>query len=114
VFGDVSLHLQLGLPASKLWTVDDVFGGWAAAQSRFFDAGAILDVIQEAVSGDCIAGAHGRYTDHAGMLATMHGPFPPRYLEVVLVAIHPPTSSLPLQVGKKRVEQRKVATAKAR
>jgi ABC-type sulfate transport system substrate-binding protein len=39
--------MQVGLPPAQLWTVDDVFGGWAAAQSRFFDAGQILDRIQE-------------------------------------------------------------------
>jgi ABC-type sulfate transport system substrate-binding protein len=49
--------LQLGLPPAKLWTVDEVFGGWAAAQARFFDAGAVLDVIQEAVSGRSHGGA---------------------------------------------------------
>lgn len=33
-------HTQLGLPPAKLWSVDQVFGGWAMAQERFFDAGA--------------------------------------------------------------------------
>ncbi len=38
---------QVGLPPAKLWSVEDVFGGWDAAQARFFDAGTILDQIQE-------------------------------------------------------------------
>uniref|UniRef100_A0A7S0WZ40 Sulfate-binding protein n=1 Tax=Chlamydomonas leiostraca TaxID=1034604 RepID=A0A7S0WZ40_9CHLO len=38
---------QLGLPPAKMWSVDQVFGGWAAAQARFFDAGKVLDIIQE-------------------------------------------------------------------
>ncbi|KAG2486189.1 hypothetical protein HYH03_015151 [Edaphochlamys debaryana] len=37
---------QTGLPPAKLWQVDKELGGWAAAQRRFFDAGAILDDIQ--------------------------------------------------------------------
>ncbi|KAJ9512672.1 hypothetical protein QJQ45_018824 [Haematococcus lacustris] len=45
----VAAEEQVGLPPAKLWSVDQLFGGWAAAQSRFFDAGGILDVIQEEV-----------------------------------------------------------------
>eukprot|EP00195_Chlamydomonas_chlamydogama_P009412 CAMPEP_0202890210 /NCGR_PEP_ID=MMETSP1392-20130828/709_1 /ASSEMBLY_ACC=CAM_ASM_000868 /TAXON_ID=225041 /ORGANISM="Chlamydomonas chlamydogama, Strain SAG 11-48b" /LENGTH=428 /DNA_ID=CAMNT_0049573747 /DNA_START=132 /DNA_END=1418 /DNA_ORIENTATION=+ len=40
---------QVGLPPSKLWNVDKVFGSWDKAQAKFFDAGQILDKIQEAV-----------------------------------------------------------------
>ncbi|PNW81708.1 hypothetical protein CHLRE_06g257000v5 [Chlamydomonas reinhardtii] len=40
---------QTGLPPANLWQVDKELGGWAAAQKKFFDAGAILDDIQSAV-----------------------------------------------------------------
>ncbi|KXZ50057.1 hypothetical protein GPECTOR_18g37 [Gonium pectorale] len=40
---------QTGLPPATLWQVDKELGGWAAAQARFFDAGAILDDIQSSV-----------------------------------------------------------------
>ncbi|PNH05418.1 Sulfate-binding protein [Tetrabaena socialis] len=40
---------QTGLPAAQLWQVDRELGGWASAQVRFFDAGAILDEIQMSV-----------------------------------------------------------------
>ncbi len=38
--------LQAGLPPTRLWQVDQELGGWAKAQSKFFDAGAILDELQ--------------------------------------------------------------------
>lgn len=40
---------QTGLPPATLWQVDKELGGWAKAQAKFFDAGAILDDIQTAV-----------------------------------------------------------------
>jgi len=40
---------QTGLPPAKLWDVDTVFGGWAKAQSRFFNSKMILDGIQEEI-----------------------------------------------------------------
>lgn len=31
----------MGQPPARLWSVDHAFGGWAAAQARFFDAGKV-------------------------------------------------------------------------
>ncbi len=40
---------QVDLPPASLWNVEKVFGSWDKAQARFFDAGKILDHIQEAI-----------------------------------------------------------------
>ncbi|KAG1657790.1 hypothetical protein FOA52_008180 [Chlamydomonas sp. UWO 241] len=37
------------MPPTKLWNVDKVFGSWDKAQAKFFDAGQVLDRIQEAI-----------------------------------------------------------------
>lgn len=40
---------QDGLPPATLWNVEKQFGSWDKAQARFFDAGQVLDHIQEAI-----------------------------------------------------------------
>jgi hypothetical protein len=46
LFEIVSACIQADMPPANLWSVDDVFGGWAKAQAKFFDAKKILDNIQ--------------------------------------------------------------------
>lgn len=41
---------QVGVPPTRLWSVDKDLGGWDKCQAKFFDPGTILDKIQEATS----------------------------------------------------------------
>jgi hypothetical protein len=47
--------MQAGRKAAKLWDVDAALGGWRAVQSKFFDAGRILDRIQSEVGARRVA-----------------------------------------------------------